>query len=304
MQRRSGAPTDSSFGTGPSQSSFPSILKRNRVWAEAPPETLMEEDHVARQGMPMALPGHPPGAGYATVTVGACLQANRRLVVSFGGDIFPCDTASGPRSAGGPASCGGRLQHGRRRALSPIRHNRLPTVLVSAGGVHNPRPARLAKKERAVVLQPRLPHRAQRSGAGEKALLVRAKRSFASSAPPATGLGARASRAASADRDAAVGVTSLGPFLFTQERTSRRARERAQHPRRQPKTADSAAPAQGPRQRSSTGTSSPFACKQAPTTCYPQTDPTPNTSAATISASTSPNQGFAICGWSDQAPRL
>ena len=97
------------------------------------PETLMEEDHVARQGMPMALPGHPPGAGYATVTVGACLQANRRLVVSFGGDIFPCDTASGPRSAGGPASCGGRLQHGGRRALSPIR---LDPVLGRA--VHGP----------------------------------------------------------------------------------------------------------------------------------------------------------------------
>ncbi len=103
---------------------------------------------------------------------------------------------------------------------------------------------------------------------------------------------------------ASSGCPSLGPFLGKQERTSRRARERAQHPRRQPKTADSAAPAQGPRQRSSTGTSSPFACKQAPATGYPQTDPTPNTSAATISASTSPNQGFAMCGWSDQAPRL
>ncbi len=79
-----------------------------------------------------------PFLGLPRVNIQACLQANRRLVVSFGGDIFPCDTASGPRSAGGPASCGGRLQHGRRRALSPIRHNRLPTVLVSAGAFTAP----------------------------------------------------------------------------------------------------------------------------------------------------------------------
>ncbi len=105
MQRRPGAPTGSSFGTGLRRAHFRPSSQRNRVRAGAGPQALMEEGHAAQQGMPMALPGHPPGAGCAKVAVGG--EPSRRsgtILFSAGPFTAPVCPPGGKGTDGGPAA--------------------------------------------------------------------------------------------------------------------------------------------------------------------------------------------------------